>query len=125
MPTPPTDKKYAKYIFQTLNLSESDRKHINIQKDAIYFSFPLKFKLELWVNDKKLILDKEARNGISESIIDFFSYELSKGGFKDILVYSSDPSEREALEFYRDVSSDEDAIEAIQWLLELKKRFGF
>ncbi|MBI5389695.1 hypothetical protein HZB01_04950 [Candidatus Woesearchaeota archaeon] len=78
MPTSPTDKKYAKHIFQTLNLSESDRKYINIRKDAVYFTFPLKPKLELWAGDKKLFFDKKALNGISESIIDFFRYELTK-----------------------------------------------
>ncbi len=126
MPTSPSDKKYAKHIFQTLNLSESDLKYIHVKKGAVHFSFPLMLKLELWAGDKKLFLDKEAWNGISESIIDFFRYELYRGQFKDVLLYSTaDPSERQEMEYYRDICCDEEAIEAVQWLLEFKKRLGF
>ncbi len=126
MPTSPSDDRYANRIFTSLNLSPSDRKYINIREDAVYFTFPLKLKLELWAGDKKLHLDKEAWNGIAETISEFFRYELYRGQFKDILVYSTaDPSERQEMEYYRDICCDEEAIEAVQWLLEFKKRFGF
>ncbi len=126
MPSSPSDNQYEKYIFDSLHLSESNRKYIHITKDAVYFTFPIKLKLELWAGDKKLFLDKKAMNEISETIGDFFRYELSKGEFKDIVVYSTaDPSERQEMEFYRDIGSEEEAIEAVQWLLEFRKRFGF
>lgn len=126
MPTSPTDKKYAKHIFKALNLSETDSKYIHIRKDAVHFTFPLKLKLEIWIGDKKLFLDKEAQNGIAETISEFFRYELYKGQFKDILIYSTaDPSERQEMEYFRDICCDEEAIEAVKWLLEFKKRFGF
>ncbi len=126
MQSSPSDNRYAKHIFQALNLSESNRKYINIRKDAVHFSFPFKLKLELWTEDKKIHLDKEAWNGISETISEFFRYALYKGQFKDVLVYSTaDSSERQEMEFYRDICCDEEAIEAVQWLLEFKKRLGF
>lgn len=125
MPTSPSDKQYEKHIFRALNLSESDRKYIHVKEGAICFTFSLKLKLELWVGDKKLSLDKEARNGISESITDFFRRELSNGEFTDVLIYSTDPSEREEMEFFRDIGTDKEAIEAIRWLIKFKKRFGF
>lgn len=118
-----------KQIFQSLNLLEEDSKYISISEDAVYFSLPIKMDINLWVGGKKLQFDDKTLIALYETIHDFIEWSLLKeGGFNNInlMTISTDSRSEPAkqLEFYKDINSDDEAKEAVKWLIEFKKRFG-
>ncbi len=118
-----------KQIFQSLNLLEEDSKYISISEDAVYLSFPIKMDINLWVGGRKLRFDDKMLIALYETIQDFIEWSLLKeGGFNNInlMTISTDsrPEPVKQLEFYKDINSDNDAKEAVKWLIEFKKRVG-
>ena len=118
-----------KQIFQSLNLLEEDSKYISISEDAVYLSFPIKMDINLWVGGRKLRFDDKMLIALYETIQDFIEWSLLKeGGFNNInlMTISTDPRPEpvKQLEFYKDINSDNDAKEAVKWLIEFKKRVG-
>lgn len=109
---------YEKQIFQGLNLSKEDTKYISIQDDdTVRFVFPIKIE-SIKAGDKKLILDREAEEGTSKAIAQFFATELYEGGFQ----YNGSSGMEH--DFYKEFNTDEEAKEAGKWLVAFKKRFG-
>lgn len=121
---------YEKQIFQRLNLTaEEDGKYISISEDAVYFSFPVKMDVNLWVGGRKLQFDDNTLIALYETMQDFIEWSLLKeGGFSNInmMTISTDrrPEPVKQLEFYKDINNDDEAKEAVKWLIEFKKRFG-
>lgn len=121
---------YEKQIFQRLNLTaEEDGKYISISEDAVYFSFPVKMDINLWVGGRKLLFDDKTLIALYETMQDFIEWSLLKeGGFNNInmMTISTDPRPEPVkhFEFYKDINSDDEAKEAVKWLIEFKKRFG-
>jgi hypothetical protein len=117
------DNKYEKDIFKALNLSEADYKYISVRNDTVYFSFPLKVKAKIWVGGKDIELDIREECSIHEKVGEFFGNELSQGGFKTRRLGNGIGIGE--VDFYKGISSDTEAKEAVKWLVEFKKRFGF
>lgn len=115
--------EYADTIFNSLNLAEGDRKYIYVEKERVYFSFPLKLKAGIWIGGKEMALDIKDEAGIYEKFGEFFGSELSQGGFKTRRLGNGIGISE--IDFYKDISSDKEAKEAVKWLIEFKKRFGF
>lgn len=133
------DNSYEQKIFQSLNLSEAERKYIHVEKDSVTFSFPLKANVSIWVGgnvlhefgdrgyayplsreqilsrDKEEDLEKVIYKRIGESIAD----EMQKGGFK---IGEFIPNFGEVW-FYKDIDNVDEANQAIKWLIDFKKRF--
>lgn len=119
------DSKHEKDIFNALALSDAERKYIHVKKDAVYFAFPLKAEFKIWVGGKKLPLDIRENDAIYKKIVEFFGDELCKEGFQmgnPSYVASTLMGE---IDFYKNISSDGEAKEAVKWLIDFKKRFGF
>lgn len=118
-----TDKAYEKGIFNSLNLSEVDRKYIYMRQDTVYFSFPLKMDMKLQVGDKELKMNIKEGDSIHKKVCGFFGDELYDGGFKaGGLPLSEGICE---LWFYREIKTDDEAKDVIRRLSGFKKRFGF
>lgn len=115
--------EYADIIFNTLNLTEADRKYIYVEKERVYFSFPLKLKAGIWIGGKEAILDIKDEAGIYEKFGEFFGSELSQAGFKTRRLGNGIGIGE--IDFYKDICSADEAKEAVTWLIEFKKRFGF
>lgn len=131
------DNRYEQEIFQSLNLSEAERKYISVEKDSIFFSFPLKVNVSIWVGgnllhefgdrgyaysgEQMLSTDKEdeLEKVIYEKIEKSFADELQKGGFK---IGEFTPNSGE-LWFHKAINNMDEAKEAIKWLIDFKKRF--
>lgn len=115
----PKENALEKEIFQSLNLSKEDAKYISIKDaDIVRFVFPVKAE-SIKVGGKILLLDRKAQEGISEAITQFFASELDEGGFN-----YNDSSGMEH-DFYKEFKTVEEAKEAVKWLIDFKKRFGF
>jgi len=115
------DKDYEEGIFNSLTLSEADRKYISVKRDTVYLSFPLKLGMQVWVGGKELRLDIRDKGAIYEKIGEFFGYELYEGEFQT----GGLTEQMGEIWFYKDIGSDNEAKEAVKWLIEFKKRFGF
>lgn len=134
------DNRYEQEILQSLKLSEEERKYICVEEDLVFFSFPLKVNVSIWVGgnllhefgdrgyayplsseqilsrDKEEELENIIYKKIGESTGKFFTDELHKGGFE--LNYWG-----KEVEFYKDIANVNEAKEAIKWLIDFKKRF--
>lgn len=115
--------EYADNIFNSLNLTEADRKYIYVEKERVCFSFPLKLKTGIWVGGKKITLDIKDEAGIYEKVGEFFASELSQAGFKTRRLGNGIGIGE--IDFYKDICSTDEAKEAVKRLIEFKKRFGF
>lgn len=116
------DKDYEEGIFNSLNLSEAEKKYISMQRDTVYISFPLKIGMNVCVGSKKLQIDTRDEGAIYKKIGGFFGDELYKGGFQAGKI--AEPWVGE-IWFYKDIQNDNEAKEAVKRLVEFKKRFGF
>ena len=117
------DKDYEEGIFNSLNLSEADRKYISMRQDTVYFSFPLKMGMKLRVGNKELKMNIKEGDAIHKKVCGFFGDELYDRGFKaGGLPLSEGIGE---LWFYKEVKADDEAKDAIRRLAGFKKRFGF
>lgn len=125
----PKENVYEKQILKALNLSEDDSKYITVQEDTAYFVFPVRVEIGISVGNKKLQLNDDASDVIYKNICNYFDYELHKGGFtlNDINVHGKFYQNilTGEVEFYKDISNDDEAKEAVKWLTDFKKRFGF
>lgn len=116
------NNRFQEHIFKSLNLTENERKFISISKheELIYFSFPLKqlklFRIDYWPTDKELT------NDFNGKVIEFMDEQLSKGGFSNIIGYSTILSNTQI--YYKEVSDHKDILQAVGWLVEFKKRIG-
>ncbi len=125
----PKENIYEKQIFQSLNLLEEDAKYISISEDTVYFSFPVKMDINLWVGGRMLQFDDKTLIALYEAMQDFIEWSLLKeGGVNNInlMTISTDsrPEPVKQLEFYKDINNDDEAKEAVKWLIEFKKRIG-
>lgn len=122
---------FEERILKSLDLSESDKKYISVTEDMVYFIFPLRIDLDLSVGGKELRLDKKALKGVYENIIESFEQpEMSNNGFENnthLNIGDDAPilGFRGELEFCRAISSEEEAREAVRYLVGLKQRFDF
>lgn len=136
------DKDYEEGIFNSLNLSEADRKyisirsykrdiykvlsgadrkHISMRRDKVYISFPLRIGMNVCVGSKRLRMDVRDEGAIYKKVGEFFGDELYKGGFQTGRL----TEQMGEIDFYKDIGSDNETKEAVKWLIEFKKRFGF
>lgn len=119
---------YQNEIFQSLNLSKDESKYIIVEKDTVYFVVPLKVEINMSIGNKRLRFDNEAEVGLFENICNFFNAELYKDGFTLNRINSHGKLYQNVLigetEFFKDINNDEEAKEAVKWLIEFKKRFG-
>lgn len=119
---------YQNEIFQSLNLSKDESKYIIVEKDTVYFVVPLKVEINMSIGNKRLRFDNEAEVGLFENICNFFNAELYKDGFTLNRINSHGKLYQNVLigetEFFKDINNDDEAKEAVKWLIEFKKRFG-
>ena len=115
------DKDYEEGVFNSLNLSVADRKYISIRRDTVYISFPLKIGMHVCVGSKRLQMNVRDEGTIHKKIGGFFGDELYKGGFQTGRL----TEQIGEIDFYKDIGSDNEAKEAVKYLIEFKKRFGF
>lgn len=119
---------YQNEIFQSLNLSKDESKYIIVEKDTVYFVVPLKVEINMSIGNKRLRFDNEAEVGLFENICNFFNAELYKDGFTLNRINSHGKLYQNVLigetEFFKDINNNDEAKEAVKWLIEFKKRFG-
>ncbi|MEK6680387.1 MAG: hypothetical protein AABY79_00280 [Nitrospirota bacterium] len=120
---------YQNEIFQSLNLSNDESKYIIVEKDTVYFVIPIKIEIKISIGNKRLQFDNEAEAGLFENICNFFNAELYKGGFTLNRINSHGKLYQNVLigkaEFFKDTNTDNEAKEAVKWLVDFKKRVGF
>ncbi|MBI3351262.1 MAG: hypothetical protein HY036_01645 [Nitrospirae bacterium] len=114
---------YAQPIFRSLNLSEKERKFIEIYDDqTVRFQFPFEVH-GISVGGQPLKFDKEAEMDLYDRIVEFFTEQMDKGGFRDNFLFTIPRDCRKEMDFYKEFNSEAEAKEAVKWLLTLKKRF--
>ncbi len=124
--------RYENNLFKSLNLSQDDTKYIHVDEDMVSIIFPLKFDIEIWIGGKEFMLDKldeGEEDALFEKIYKFFD-EIIRGGFKmsgnaNVSSHRFKGQYCGEIEFYKDISNDDEAKEAVRWLIDFKKRFRF
>ena len=112
------DNSYEREIFRSLGISKKDRKYIHVEKDTVYFVFPMAAHFQVSVGGTELKLDEES---MYEQAAMMLAEKVSKGGFR-ILSIKLGLGETE---FYKDINNDGEAKEAVKWLMEFKREMGF
>lgn len=142
------DNSYENKIFESLHLSETDKKYISVDDKRVYFIFPI----EATINIKESGSGRESRVTIIKNAlqiglkatlaysindkevkeVDLFDDEriylwakwfwdeiLNPGGFKE---YNN---EYKFVEYYKDIASEAEAKKAVRWLVKRKKKLHY
>jgi hypothetical protein len=126
----PEVDEFERQIFESIGLSEEERKYISVENNSIYFCFPLKVVLgEVSVGDKILKLDDEMLGNIFGKICQSFESLLNNCGFislnHNLTIMNEQMAVSDKLQFTKDFKNEEEAREAVRWVVDLKKRLGF
>lgn len=112
------DASYERKIFRSLGISKENGKYIRLEEDIVYFVFPIAAYFQVSVGGTDMKLNEES---MYEQASMMLAGKLSEGGFR-IVSFKTGPGERE---FYKDINNDDEAKEAVKWLMEFKKKMGF
>lgn len=112
------DDSYERKIFRSLRISKEDGKYIRVEEDTVYLVFPIAAYFQVSVGRAELKLNEES---MYEQASMMLAGKLSEGGFR-INSFNTGPGETA---FYKDINNDEEAKEAVKWLMEFKRKTGF
>lgn len=115
-------------IFSALNLSEDERRHIQVNQFGVSLRFPLKISVSFAIsiekhfslNDKRLRLDSKAQERLNELMTEFWEAEAERGGFE----LQSGLNDLSELNMFKEAITEDEVRAAVQWLMGFKGRFG-
>ena len=123
-PHKPEERPYQKQIFKALTLSGDESKYITVEKDLVYLVLPIEAEFRVSIGntlisfdypDSKRVVSMEAEDMFAD-IDDLLTKELHKGGFELNCKISCNKDSHYVFtgeaEYYKEISSDEDAKEA-------------
>ena len=116
------------YIFESLNLSEDERRYIEVSRYGVSLKFPLKMAIGFAVstekhfslNDKRLSLDSEAQGRLHELLTEFWEREAERGGFE----LQSGLNDLSELNMFKEATTEDEVRAAVMWLVGVKRRVG-
>jgi len=109
-------------IFSDLGLSPEETRYISVTDDSVSITFPVKVDFSIQVGDRGVYIDPGCESEMAELIDDFWRVQFLSGGFEP-MVCMTDLSPGE-LTFEKSISSEEEAKEAVRWLVGFKNGFG-
>lgn len=115
-------------IFDALNLSENERRHIEVSRYGVSLRFPLKISVSFAIstekqfslNDKRLCLDSKAQERLNELMTEFWEDEAERGGFE----LQSGLNDLSELSMFKEATTEGEIRAAALWLVGFKRRFG-
>lgn len=117
-------KTLERKLFESMNLSKYDRQYISVEDDdTVRIGFPISIG-GIYVGSEEIALDEQDEIDLYDKVVEFYTDKMSEGGFKDVHLFTIPSRCRKHVDFYKEFSSEEEAKEAIKWLLEFKKRTG-
>jgi hypothetical protein len=113
-----------KKLFESLNLTQAERQYISVEDDdTVRIGFPISIG-GIYVGSEEVALDEKDEIDLYDKVVEFYTDKMSEGGFKDVHLFTVPSRCRKHVDFYKEFNSEEEAKEAIKWLLEFKKRTG-
>jgi len=115
-------------IFDALNLSEDERRYIEVSRYGVSLRFHLKMTVSFAIsteknfslNDKRLRLDSEAQGRLHELLTEFWEREAERGGFE----LQSGLNDLSELNMFKEATTEDEVRAAVMWLVGFKRRFG-
>lgn len=118
------DKALERKLFESLKLSQNERQYISVEDDdCVRIGFPISIG-GIFVGSEEIALDEKDEIDLYEKVAEFYAEKMSEGGFKDVHLFTIPSRCRRKVDFYKDFNTEEEAKEAIRWLIDFKKRTG-
>lgn len=117
-----------KTAFIGLNLSEDDRKYIEIRENGVSLKFPLRYpavfeddrETHSLSDEKKRLLESGAQAQFQKIITEFWDEEAGKGRVK----FRARLRDFSEAEFFKEAKTEEEVRGAVLALLKLKRKLG-
>lgn len=117
-----------KTAFISMDLSEDDRKHIEIRENGVSLRFPLKYPMVFeddretvfLPDEKRRLLESGAQAQFQKIITEFWDEEAGRGGVK----FRARLRDYSEAEFFKEAKTEEEVRGAVLALLNLKRKLG-